>query len=110
MRKKVSFIDSSLDDLKQFPDEIKKEMGHQVDRVQQGLDPDDWKPFKQVGPGTREIRVEGKDSIYRTMYVAKFEEAVYVLHCFQKKTEATSEPDVQLARKRYKELVQRRKS
>lgn len=110
MRKPLSFIDSSLDDLKTFPDDMQKEIGHQLDRVQQGLDPDDWKPFRTVGVGVREVRVKDTDGIYRAMYVAKFEESVYVLHCFQKKTEATSQPDVQLARKRFRELIQERKA
>jgi phage-related protein len=63
-----------------------------------------------VGAGVREIRVKGTDGIYRAIYVAKFEESVYVLHCFQKKTQATSQPDVQLARKRFRELIQERKA
>jgi phage-related protein len=110
MRKPLSFIDSSLDDLKAFPGDMQSEIGHQLDRVQQGLEPDDWKPFSTVGAGVREIRVKGTDGIYRAMYVAKFEESVYVLHCFQKKTQATSQPDVQLARKRFRELIQERKA
>lgn len=110
MRKPLSFIDSSLDDLKTFPGDMQNEIGHQLDRVQLGLEPDDWKPFSTVGAGVREIRVKGTDGIYRAMYVAKFEESVYVLHCFQKKTQATSQPDVQLARKRFRELIQERKA
>lgn len=88
---------------------MQNEIGHQLDRVQQGLETDDWKPFSTVGAGVREIRVKGTDGIYRAMYAAKFEESVYVLHCFQKKTQATSQPDVQLARKRFRELIQERK-
>ncbi|EIM8567929.1 hypothetical protein ECFDA505_2999 [Escherichia coli FDA505] len=58
----------------------------------------------------REIRTRDADGIYRVMYVAKFEEAVYVLHCFQKKTQTTSQSDIDLAKRRYKELVQERKN
>ncbi|MBK0035839.1 type II toxin-antitoxin system RelE/ParE family toxin [Erwinia sp. S43] len=108
MRKKLSFIDTSLDDLRAFPHDMRTEMGYQLERVQQGMDPDDWKPFTTVGAGVREIRVKDQDGIYRAMYVAKFEEAVYVLHCFQKKSQATSQHDVQLARKRFKELTRER--
>ncbi len=61
-----------------------------------------------VGAGVKEIRVKDADGIYRVMYVAKFEEAVYVLHCFQKKTEQTSLKDIALAKKRFKELLQER--
>ncbi|ECC1750039.1 type II toxin-antitoxin system RelE/ParE family toxin [Salmonella enterica subsp. diarizonae] len=110
MRKKLAFIDSSLDDLRAFPELPRQEMGYQLDRVQQGLDPDDWKPFTTVGAGVREIRVQDTDGIYRAMYVAKFEEAVYVLHCFQKKSQATSKADVELAKRRFKKLVQERKN
>ncbi|EHD22400.1 MULTISPECIES: type II toxin-antitoxin system RelE/ParE family toxin [Brenneria] len=108
MHKKISFIDSSLDALRAFPDEPRQEIGYQLAKVQQGYDPDDWKPFTTVGSGVKEIRVKDQFGIYRVMYVAKFEEAVYVLHCFQKKTETTSTKDVQLARKRYKALIQER--
>ncbi|WP_416414365.1 type II toxin-antitoxin system RelE/ParE family toxin [Pantoea sp. App145] len=108
MRKKVSFIGTSLDDLRAFPEGMRQEMGYQLDRVQQGLDPLDWRPFNKVGAGVREIRLKGDDSSYRAMYVAKFEEVVYVLHCFQKKSQTTSQSDVQLAKKRYSALVQER--
>ncbi|MXD22958.1 type II toxin-antitoxin system RelE/ParE family toxin [Escherichia coli] len=63
-----------------------------------------------IFPGVREIRTRDADGIYRVMYVAKFEEAVYVLHCFQKKTQTTSQSDIDLAKRRYKELVQERKN
>ena len=58
----------------------------------------------------REIRTRDADGIYRVMYIAKFEEAVYVLHCFQKKTQTTSQSDIDLDERRYKELVQERKN
>lgn len=71
----------------------------QLGKVQVGLDPDDWKPFDNAGAGTKEIRIRETSGIYRVMYVAKFEEAVYVLHCFQKKkkTSATSKQDQGIA-------------
>ncbi|MCT8342959.1 MULTISPECIES: type II toxin-antitoxin system RelE/ParE family toxin [Photorhabdus] len=109
MRKHLSFIDSSLDDLRSFPEDARQNIGFQLDRVQQGLEPDDWKPLTIVGTGVREIRVRDESGIYRAMYIARFEEAVYVLHCFQKKTQATSKQDVELARKRFKALIQERK-
>ncbi|EEE2004529.1 type II toxin-antitoxin system RelE/ParE family toxin [Salmonella enterica subsp. enterica serovar Kotte] len=109
MRKALAFIDSSLDDLRAFPESPRHEMGYQLDLVQRGLEPNDWKPFTTVGAGVREIRVQDSDGIYRAMYVAKFEEAIYVLHCFQKKSQATSKADVDLAKRRYKELIQERK-
>ena len=78
-------------------------------KVQAGLDPTDWKPFDEVGAGTREIRISDAKGIFRVMYVAKFEEAVYVLHCFQKKTQATSKQDKDIAAARYRAVVSARK-
>ncbi|HAI6830294.1 TPA: type II toxin-antitoxin system RelE/ParE family toxin [Escherichia coli] len=110
MRKKLAFLDTSLDDLRAFPESSRQEIGYQLDRIQQGLNPYDWKPFSTIGLGVREIRTRDADGLYRVMYVAKFEEAVYVLHCFQKKTRTTSQSDIDLAKRRYKELVQERKN
>ena len=77
--------------------------------MQAGLDPEDWKPFDDVGPGTKEIRIKDSHGIYRVMFVAKFEEAVYVLHCFQKKTQTTAQHDKHIAEARYRAVVRERK-
>ena len=74
-------------------------------KVQAGLAPTGWKPFDDVGAGTREIRIQGESGVYRVMYVAKFEEAIYVLHCFQKKTQMTSKRDRAIAAARYRAVV-----
>ncbi|EEQ10768.1 hypothetical protein ymoll0001_8120 [Yersinia mollaretii ATCC 43969] len=108
MTKPISFVESSLDDLRQFPDDARKDAGYQLDKVQHELEPDDWKPFTAVGFGVKEIRIRDKNGTYRVMYVAKFEEAVYVLHCFQKKTQTTSKKDVALAKVRFRTLIQER--
>lgn len=84
-QKEIRWVGSSYDDLLAFPHEPRKKAGFQLGKVQAGLDPEDWKPFDDVGAGTKEIRIKDSQGIYRVMYVAKFEEAVYVLHCFQKK-------------------------
>ena len=102
--KPIEFRGDSLDCLREFPKLARREAGFQLDRVQRGLDPFDWKPMTSVGAGVREIRVRDESGAYRVLYVAKFEDAVYVLHCFQKKTQATSKRDVDLAAKRYREL------
>ena len=68
-----------------------------------------WKPFDDVGAGTREIRIRDASGIFRVMYVAKFEEAIYVLHCFQKKTQVTSKQDKAIATARYRAVVRARK-
>ena len=108
-RKEIRWIGSSYDDLLEFSAEIKKKAGFQLGRVQAGLDPDDWKPFDDAGAGLKEIRIKDSQGIFRVMYVAKFEEAVYVLHCFQKKTEATSKSDKNIAEARYRAVVISRK-
>jgi phage-related protein len=78
-------------------------------KVQAGLEPADWKPFNDVGAGTKEIRIKDASGAYRVMYVAKFEEAIYVLHCFQKKTPPTSNQDKVIAEARYRAVVNAKK-
>jgi phage-related protein len=104
--KDVVFLGAALDDLRAFPPTARREAGHQLDQVQRGLDADDWKPMTSVGPGVKEIRIRDATGAFRVIYVAKFAEAVFVLHCFQKKTEQTSKPDIALATRRYRELLQ----
>lgn len=104
--KPVEFLGTSLDDLRAFPPSAKREAGYQIDQVQNGLDPDDWKPMNTVGQGVREIRVRDSDGAFRLIYIAKFADAVYVIHCFQKKTQKTSKADIDLASKRYRDLLQ----
>lgn len=108
-RKEIRWVGSSYNDLLELSAEVKKKAGFQLGRVQAGLEPEDWKPFDDVGAGVKEIRVKDSQGIYRVMYVAKFEEAVYVLHCFQKKTEATSKSDKHIAETRYRAVVISRK-
>jgi phage-related protein len=103
--KPIEFRGDSLDRLREFPKEARREAGFQLDRVQRGLEPFDWKPMSSVGAGVREIRVRDESGAFRVLYLAKFEDAVYVLHCFQKKTQATPKRDVDLAEKRYRELL-----
>jgi phage-related protein len=103
--KSVEFRGRALDDLRAFPTDARREAGYQIDQVQQGRDPDDWKPMTTVGQGVREIRIREADGAFRVIYVAKFEAAVYVLHCFQKKTQKTSKADLDLTAKRYRDLV-----
>jgi len=108
--KEIRWIGSSFDDLLAFPDEARRQTGFQPGKVQAGLDPDDWKPFDAVGAGTREIRIKESNGIYRVMYVAKFVEAVYVLHCFQKQTQVTSRQDLNIAETRYRALINERRT
>lgn len=70
--------------------------------VQAGRPPADFKPLPDAGPGAHEIRVRDDTGAFRVIYVAKFKEAVYVLHAFPKKTRKTSRMDVELAKRRYR--------
>lgn len=63
--------------------------------------PTDWKPMPSVGPGVNEIRIHTQDE-HRVMYLAKFEEAIYVLHAFEKKSQQTREMDLTRTRERLK--------
>ncbi len=102
--KPVEFRGNSLDDLRAFPLSARREAGHQLDQldqVQNGQEPDDWKPMNTVSQGVKEIRIRDAAGAFRVIYVAKFADAVYVLHCFKKKTEKTSKVDLDLAARRY---------
>ena len=96
---------SSKADLKAFPAAVMDNVGHQLFLVQCGLDPDDWKPMATIGTGVKEIRVKDVAGIFRTVYLTTRPEAVYVLHCFQKKTQQTSQRDIKLARKRLQDIL-----
>lgn len=102
--KEVVFLGGSLADLRGFPDGPRRQAGFQIERIQRGLDPDDWKPMKTIGPGVREIRIGDKEGAFRVIYVAAFAEAVYVLHAFAKKSQSTARPDLALAAKRLADL------
>jgi phage-related protein len=103
--KLLRFRGGALDDLRAFPMTVRRAAGYQLDRVQRGFDPDDWKPMTTIGPGVREIRVRDTGGTFRVIYTAKLADAVYVPHCFQKKTQATSKIDIDLAARRYSDLV-----
>ena len=108
--KPLEWIGTSLEAVRAFGDEARKHIGYQLYRVQSGLEPSDWKPMTVVGSGVREIRVHSRKDEFRAIYVATFEEAVYVLHAFQKKSRKTPKPDLELASSRFKELVKQRKA
>jgi phage-related protein len=103
--KPVEFRGSALDDLRAFPAAARREAGYQLDQVQRGREPDDWKPMNTVSRGVQEIRIRDATGAFRVMYVAKFDDAVHVLHCFQKKTQKTSKADLNLAAQRYRDLL-----
>lgn len=87
----------------------KREAGHELDRVQHGLDPTDWRPMKSIGQGVREIRIQHEGQ-YRVIYVASFEEVIYVLHAFQKKSQKTNRRDLDLAKRALQLVLERHRS
>jgi phage-related protein len=107
--KPVHFVGTSREDLRELPDSAQETAGFQLFKVQQGKEPDDWKPMPSVGAGVQEIRVRDERGAYRVFYVAKFEEAVYVLHVFQKRSKKTAQPDLDLGKSRYADLLKWRR-
>lgn len=108
--KEIRWVGTSYEDLLDYPKDSRREAGFQLGKIQVGLDATHWKPFDEVGAGSKEIRVKDESGIFRVIYVAKFEEAIYVLHCFQKKTQATSKKDKAIAEARYRAVVNLRTS
>jgi phage-related protein len=107
--KPVHFVGTSREDLRELPDSAQETAGFQLFKVQQGKEPDDWKPMPSIGAGVREIRVRDERGAYRVFYMAKFEEAVYVLHVFQKRSQKTAQPDLDLGKSRYADLLKWRR-
>ena len=101
--KPLNFVGSSLDDLRNFPDEARRAAGFELRAVQDGFEPSDWRPMPVIGPGVKEIRIHVLGE-WRVIYVAKFRASVYVLPAFQKKTRRTSPQDIDLARRRYRQI------
>ena len=99
--KPIEFLGDSLRSLREFPDDAKRDAGYQLDRVQHGLQPDDFKPMPAIGKGVEEIRVRDDTGAYRVIYTARLADAIYVLHAFQKKTQATAKRDIDLAKQRF---------
>jgi phage-related protein len=101
--KLLKFVGSSLDELRDFPEEARRVAGFELRAIQDGFEPRDSKPMGAIGPGAKEIRIHVLGE-WRVIYVAKIRNAVYVLHAFQKKTQKTSKHDIELAQKRYKQI------
>ena len=107
--KPLIWLGSSQGDLKAFPQDARRIAGFQLRRVQQGLEPNDWKPMATVGVGVKEIRIHtGLE--HRVFYVAKFTKGVYVLHVFEKRTRTTPRRELDIARERFRALVLKRRS
>jgi len=103
--KDVVLVGTAGTDLRRFPHDARQRAGYQLYLVQLGIDPGDWKPMTTVGPGCREIRIRTGAGAYRVIYAATIGQAVYVLHCFEKKTQRTAKSDIDLAKKRYRQAT-----
>jgi len=102
--KSVTFHGDSLDRLRDFPEDARRQAGHELYQVQKGLDPTDWKPMPTIGVGVREIRIRAGVGAYRVIYVATLADAIHVLHAFQKKSQKTAQRDLDLADARLRQL------
>ena len=103
--KSVVFLGDSLKRLRDFPEEARHDAGYQLDKVQRGQTPDDCRPMPSIGKGVEEIRIWDDSGTYRVIYTARLRDAVYVLHAFQKKTQATSKRDIDVARQRLAQVM-----
>jgi phage-related protein len=100
--KLIEWLGSSRADIRAFPEDARLEAGWQLELIQRGEDPDDWKPMSTIGAGVREIRIREDSGAFRVIYLATLRDRVLVIHAFQKKTQATSKKDLDLAIKRLK--------
>lgn len=107
--KPVHFVGTSREDLRRLPGSVQETAGFQLFKVQQGKEPDDWKPMPAVGLGVQELRVRDERGAFRVFYVAKFDEAVYVLHVFQKRSQRTGRRDLEVGKIRYNDLLEWRR-
>lgn len=106
--KRIEWVKGSRRSLREFPGEARHQAGSELLLVQEGNAPTDWSPIPSIGPGAIEIRIH-RPYEHRVVYVAKFPEAIYVLHCFEKKTQTTDQRDIEYARSAYAEVQRSRK-
>jgi len=107
--KSVCFLGDSLKRLREFPDDARQDAGYQLDKVQNGFTPDDFKAMPSIGKGVEELRVWDEAGTFRVVYTARLADAVYVLHAFQKKTQATPTREIATAKARFAELTRSKK-
>ena len=104
--KNIIFIGQSKNIIKSFPQAAKRNTGYQLDKIQNGKEPSDWKPVNTIGTGVREIRIKDKEGIYRVIYISKFKQSIYVLHAFKKKARKTSKHDIDVVKTAYKIMLE----
>jgi phage-related protein len=100
----VIWLGASREDLRAFPAAARRQAGYQLNKVQRGDEPENWKPLNSIGRGVRELRIRETSGAFRVVYIATLPKGIYVLHCFQKKTQKTSRKEIQLAKLRFKAL------
>lgn len=105
--KPIVFLGDSLERLRDFPEGVRRQAGFQLDRIQRGLEPDDYKPMKGIGKGVEELRVRDASGAYRVIYLARMKDGVYILHAFKKTTQRTAKTDIELAQARLMVLSRR---
>ena len=103
--KTLRFLGDSLKCLRKFPDDARHDAGYQLDKVQRGEQPDDFKSMPLIGKGAEEIRLWDDTGTYRVIYTARIADSIYVLHAFQKKTQSTTKRDIDIAKERYTQLM-----
>jgi len=101
----LRFLGDSLQCLRDFPEDARHDAGYQLDKVQRGGQPDDFKPMPTIGKGVEEIRIAESSGAYRVINLARQAEAEYVLHAFHKKTRTTAKKDLETAKRRYNQLL-----
>jgi len=106
-KKNVFWCGDSLESLRSCEPDVRAKIGFQLSMVQSGLDPSNWKPMDNIASGVREIRFIGPQN-YRLIYVAKFENKIYVLHLFEKKTQKTPKSVIDIVRARYQKILTKR--
>ena len=107
--KPLAFVGSSREDLRTFPDNARRRAGFELSQVQRGLLPTDWKAMSSVGSGVMEIRIRTGVE-HRVFYTARLDDAVYVLHAFEKKGQKTPKRDIELGRARLAEVLAQRRN
>lgn len=107
MQKPIEFMGRSLQDIRAMPDEARQRAGFALDAIQRGHPPLDAKPMTTVGGGVMELRIWCADGTWRIIYAAQFEDAIYVLHVFQKKTRKTPQKDLEIARTHFRQIKTR---
>lgn len=104
--KNILYCGNAQADIADFPKKAKIRIAHLLERLAENLElsPNDFKYMPSVGSGVYELRIKAEQQ-YRVFYVAKFSEAIYVLHAFVKKTQQTAQRDLEKGKQRYKALL-----